>query len=514
MMSPHGLMHDRHPRRLETARAGESRQRAGVVRQTVELMALLCLGVLLVRTFSAEAYVVPTGSMAPTLLGLHREFTCPNCRSAFVIGLDDEGQTGEPVCPNCGQRGLDGAPSLECGGDRVLVEKFLYEFRRPRRWEVAVFRFPGDPTQAYVKRVVGLPGESVRIVDGDVFINDRIIRKSLPEIRAMRLLIHDSRFQPCDSSPSPRWLFLCGTRSGALASGWSRQNGRFAHARVAGPVPPAESRAEFLPFSIGKERSEFRPTDWLVYKHWDPARGRYGPVCDFYGYNGGEPREYNEIKDLGFEARLCVSDSVDTISVALRSGSDQFVVRVPVARLGSIELERNDRRVPLANCRNPLENKALYPRTILLEAAVFDRRLQVAIDGQPLFDPSDYDDPRPPAPASESPLAVGVRGGALEISELRIYRDIYYTSALANTPRHPHGMFATVRLGPDDYFVLGDNSPISNDSRFWSDGPVVKGSMFVGRPFLVHIPGQVVPLQVFGRSVCWVPDPRRIRYIR
>jgi len=75
-------------------------------------------------------------------------------------------------------------------------------------------------------------------------------------------------------------------------------------------------------------------------------------------------------------------------------------------------------------------------------------------------------------------------------------------------------MFATVRLGPDDYFVLGDNSPISNDSRFWSDGPVVKGSMFVGRPFLVHIPGQVVPLQVFGRSVCWVPDPRRIRYIR
>ena len=42
---------------------------AGVVRQTVELMVLLCLCVLLVRTFSAEAYVVPTGSMAPTLLG-------------------------------------------------------------------------------------------------------------------------------------------------------------------------------------------------------------------------------------------------------------------------------------------------------------------------------------------------------------------------------------------------------------------------------------------------------------
>src|SRR5262245_48396186 len=51
----------------------------GLARQTVELLALLYLGVLLLRTFSAEAYVVPTGSMAPTLLGAHRAFRCPDC---------------------------------------------------------------------------------------------------------------------------------------------------------------------------------------------------------------------------------------------------------------------------------------------------------------------------------------------------------------------------------------------------------------------------------------------------
>ena len=150
----------------------------------------------------------------------------------------------------------------------------------------------------------------------------------------------------------------------------------------------------------------------------------------------------------------------------------------------------------------------------MLEAAVFDRRLQVAIDGRPLFDPFDYDDPAPGGPGEREPGGLGGAGGAVEVSELRIYRDVYYTSSLANTPRHPHGTFATVRLGSDEYFVLGDNSPVSNDSRFWSEGPVVRGSMFLGRPFLVHLPGQVVPLKVFGRSVCWVPDPRRIRYIR
>ena len=82
---------------------------------------------------------------------------------------------------------------------RVLVQKFLYDLRRPRRWEVSVFHFPGDPSQAYVKRVVGLPGESIQIDRGDIVVNGKIARKTLKEQRATRVLVFDNNFVPRDA---------------------------------------------------------------------------------------------------------------------------------------------------------------------------------------------------------------------------------------------------------------------------------------------------------------------------
>jgi signal peptidase I len=486
-MSTTGLHSMRRRGRLENARTSG-------VRQTLELIVMLCLCVLLVRTFSAEAYVVPTGSMAPTLLGWHRELVCPSCQAVFSVGIEDEGQTGEAVCPNCGKRGLDDGPSIECGGDRVLVEKFIYEFRRPRRWEVAVFHFPGEPSQAYVKRVVGLPGDLIRISGGDVFANGRVARKSLAEIRAMRMLVHDSRFQPQDAARFPRWLFRSDSAGGNGARGWKREGDRFVHA--AGTSPGCAGG------------------DWIVYKHWDSGRGGYGGMTDFHGYNGSEPRQLNEIKDVGMEAKLTLSRSIESVSVALRSGFDRFVLQVPTGPGAAVELRRNGLAVPISNRSNPFSERSLWPATVVLEAAVMDGRFQAAIDGRLLFDPFDFDDPVRAGSASESLLELGVRGGDAEASEIRVYRDIYYTGMLANTPRQPHGLRSGVKLGVDEFFVLGDNSSVSNDSRFWSEGPVVRGSMFVGKPFLVHLPGELVPLKVFGRSFCWVPDPRRIRYIR
>jgi signal peptidase I len=72
-------------------------------------------------------------------------------------------------------------------GDRVLVSKFSYGFRnpftnkvifgtgQPARGDVVIFKFPQDPDTDFVKRVIGLPGEKVEVVNGRIKINDQLI---------------------------------------------------------------------------------------------------------------------------------------------------------------------------------------------------------------------------------------------------------------------------------------------------------------------------------------------------
>jgi len=103
---------------------------------------------------------------------------------------------------------------------------------------------------------------------------------------------------------------------------------------------------------------------------------------------------------------------------------------------------------------------------------------------------------------------VGARGARGAIRNFRLHRDIHYVDAGA------HGIDAPVRLGPGEYFVLGDNSPNSDDSRFWRN-PSVPETNFLGKPFLVHLPSRAIDWDGFGRH--WQsqgPDWCRVRWIR
>lgn len=61
--------------------------------------------------------------------------------------------------------------------DRLFINKFVYHFTAIERGDVVVFHYPRDPSKSYIKRVIALPGDRLRIDDGQVFVNGKSIKE-------------------------------------------------------------------------------------------------------------------------------------------------------------------------------------------------------------------------------------------------------------------------------------------------------------------------------------------------
>jgi len=100
-------------------------------RETIETVLWALVLALILRTFVVQAFWIPSGSMIPT---------------------------------------------LEVG-DRVLVAKFWYTFSEPKRGQLFVFKYPVDPKRDFVKRIIGLPGDTLEIRGGIVYVNGQALRE-------------------------------------------------------------------------------------------------------------------------------------------------------------------------------------------------------------------------------------------------------------------------------------------------------------------------------------------------
>lgn len=74
-------------------------------------------------------------------------------------------------------QGTSMAPEL-LDGERILVNKFIYRFADIQRDDVVVFWYPEDPELSFIKRVIGLPGETVEVRNGDVYVDGVLLSES------------------------------------------------------------------------------------------------------------------------------------------------------------------------------------------------------------------------------------------------------------------------------------------------------------------------------------------------
>jgi signal peptidase I len=471
------------------------------LRRYVEVVALAGAALVFGRAVLVEPFGVPTGSMAPTLLGHNRSLTCPRCGFPIHVGYREEGPADlrGAACPNCQYSDLHLEDVPPVRGDQVLVNKNVFSWRNPRRWEMAVFRGPQEPHKTYVKRVIGLPGESVRIRDGDIWVDGQLARKTLAQCRAVCMPVFDNNFQPAEESWAKCW--------------------ETAPARAAGVVEGTQLRLD--------SRLAQGDYEWLIYRHWLIDENKAVPLTNEYAYNGAEGwHDAEPVHDFMLVCDVLVVEGAGSVAFTITDGADDLLVELPVGP--------GERSVQLVAVPRPGNNKEVSTPSGLLddstmvyrraptvhltagrktrvELAFVDRRLSLALDGRAPFEPYDL----PPALERHEvtrPVRIGARGVNLTLDNFRLLRDVHYTEV------GKHGSKNTVALGAKEYFVLGDNSPNSDDSRFWSDDDgnflAVRESQFIGKPILVHWPSRLVHVDLFGRqSVYQGFDWGRVRWL-
>jgi signal peptidase I len=486
-------------------------------RRLIECTVLLLCALLVLRAVCLEPYAVPSGSMAPALVGNHKTCVCPECGYPVVVGYrdHDRGSHGPVCCPNCGCCDLDLDQAPVCAGDSLLVNKNVFDWRNPRRWEMAVFRCPVEPGKAFVKRVVGLPGETVQIRGGDVYIDHDIARKTLAECRAVRIPVYDHHYQPRSGGWQKRWerepLAAPATLEGTdLVINAAEREGE----APAEPTPPArqEPRPPASPRPPSSPRPPATGTQWLIYRHWLPGDRKARAITSEYPYNSAEPAAAPEpVHDFYLECEVEVVRGEGRVALGITDGYDDLVAEFPVGPPGAgarlLDGQRPDRVY-----RSAPTFALGAGKTYRVELAFVDRRATLAVDGACLFAPVD----RPAVEGRDEvirPVRVGARGVDVRIRDFRLYRDVHYTESGRHALRSP------VRLGGDEYFVLGDNSPNSDDNRFWTGpdgGPLpVPRSSFLGKPFLVHMPSRIVTGEARGKQWEYQGlDWGRIRWLR
>lgn len=383
-------------------------------------------------TYFVEAFRIPTGSMEPTLFG-------------------------DPVL-----------------GDRAMVDKQTYQFTDPKRGDIAVFRFPQNRSQPYVKRVAGLPGESLLILNGDLWVvTDH--EKGLIRPWQKHAEIGDAG-----------WLNLL-TFEGGDASYGLHFRGLKGTARAAEGV---------ITLDAATEAAEFRyPREGSIRNHF-PIEGEIRPGMPYNTEAVGDVRVSFELEaEEGAELLVTVhrSDSGPIEFRCTPAGVDRLMARVGEGNgkwfrvVGSgtdsrfsfgiadgVLVTPGQQAVSADQRQDDCIPALRWP----FDAVIAKRR--EAGRAPDLKDPKGLLELANVVPKLEScHITFTATGGTVSISNLRIDRDFHYLGRFpiqeGQAPdgsriwqrEQAHSMPMAFRMAEDEFLMLGDHTEDSADSRAW-----------------------------------------------
>jgi signal peptidase I len=421
------------------------------LRENIECLAVAVIFALWIRHYGLEIFKIPTGSMATTLLGSHKKADCPRCGWPILAGHRSHGHSSAPVpqdfvtCPNCGLEEIDLRTVRSRGGHKIIANKFLYRWvRAPKRWEVVVFRFYDDPydrERNYIKRLAGLPGDTLFIEGGDLYLqqadgSEQILRKPYAVQEGLWVPLTDSRHE------KDGWAAWEGDSSWRLENdSWAHQ-GEPSHLHLTRPphsslvYNPAD---ETHPVGDVRVRTEcVIPADgWLEFK-----------ISHHAGEKETGPFEYG---------------------CRLAPGGGSFWWKEEEGR-------RSESPIPSSLLKAGEQIKAAWSQ--------YDGACWLEIDGKLLLREA------PARAGLNQKTGIEIRAqGEVVLSRIRTDRDLYYTDN--RSPDRLASRENPVRLGAGQHFFLGDNSTNSYDGRRWprirgpdrEQGPYITRGKIVGKAF-------------------------------
>jgi len=526
------------PIAADEKKSGKPGPEHGGVKDTIESIVIAFILAFVFRAFVVEAFVIPTGSMAPTLLGAHTRLRCDDCGYEFTVNVESPSRDAQglptddiqipkavqygkdPACPNCGNyvRANPPGKSLDVHyGDRILVLKYLYLFQEPNRWDTVVFKSPNDVpayAQNYIKRLVGKPGEQIMLLDGDVYVRDAesadgpyiVQTKPYAIQHGLWRIIYDNDYHP----QRPRlegempWVqpWQVANGNGWTLDGEKSAGGRIFHFDNA-------SAGAMIRFNQQANPAANHFTEWLAYDQYAYSRGTIGNSQDaivtdlkialFYERRAGDgPLRLGLTKrDRSFVAEIGV-DQVRLLDTT--NGNEKelgtAVTGSPSSRPMHIEFTNVDYQLTLRINGEKVLQSTPEQYAPDLSALLADFRSLLRNPAQRTLTP-------PPA------VTIEARNQTCDLSHVGLFRDIAYTSPGKGDERYwgnPRSDNLQIKLGQGEYFVLGDNSAISGDARLWRDpihlphedlqaqAGVVPERFLLGKAFFVYWPAGYSPI--------------------